>query len=248
MSRVLLRNTVLSALIAVMSATAWAGARDKVDTLLRNYDSISRDLQKAQSAQSALLAQKTALDARGSDLVKRQDALNAHPRDPNQTAPSQQQAPDAGKPRCDDVSHADGKSAPQRAAGCDSKTKKLGKMGLSVNAGALPIETGQTRLDLEYNQYNEAAHDWNAQEQQTIAALNKQYRSLNDWADRAEGLITSAPFQAEVVAEHWERYCPDRAMPSGVLSIDQVVSFADGYADCLKYVGSRPKTAAYKAP
>ena len=228
------RNVVLSVLIAVMPAIAWAGATDRVDTLLREYSSISRDLNKTQLAQSALIAQKAAIDDRGSDLSKRQDVLNAHPRDPNAAAPIQQAPVDENKSRCN-------------GDRCDNKTKKLSKMSIAVTAGALPLETRQTRLDLEYNQYAEAAHDWNAREQQTITALNGLYSSMNNWADRAEGLVTSAPFQAVIHSEHWERYCPDRAMPSGRLSIDEVMSFADGYAGCLKYVAAHRAATAMPA-
>lgn len=230
--------------IAVISAAAWAGARDKVDKLLQDYDSISRDLHNVQLAQSGLLKQKAILDARGSDLVKRQDALNAHPSIPEAPAVKQQQAPQENKSPCDNKGYADGKNAPQHVNGCDNKSKKLKKLSLDASAETLPVETGQTELDLEYSRYDEAAHDWNAQEQQTVTALNSRYRSMNDWADRAAGLITSGPFQAEMVAEHWERYCPNRAMSSGVLSIGEVVRFAEDYAKCLKYVDSQQRTAS----
>lgn len=240
----LLRNIVLSMAIAMMTAAAWAGARDKVDTLLRDYGSISRDLHDAQLAQSELLKQKAILDDRGSDLVKRQDTLNAHPSIPAVPA-AQQQAPQENKDPCDDKAYADSKSTPQQVNGCDNKRKKLKKLSLDASAGALPVETRQSELDLEYSRYDEAAHDWNAQEQQTVTVLNSRYRSMNDWADRAAGLITSGPFQAEIVAEHWERYCPNRAMRSGVLSIDEVVHFADGYAKCLKYVDAQRRATPH---
>jgi len=242
--RVLLSNMVLLMAIAVMPAAAWADASNKVDTLLRDYGSISRDLRKAQQAQTELIEQKAILDARGADLTRRQEALNAQTRAQPPTPASQQKTPDENKSPCDIKNYVDGKNTPQHIDGCDNKTKKLKKMSLAAYAGALPLETEQTRLDLAYSQYDEAADGWNAQEQQTIRALNKLYHSMNDWADRAEGLITSAPFQAEILAEHWGKYCPDRSMPSGVLSIDEVVSFADGYAKCLKYIGAQRKPSA----
>ena len=245
MSRTLLRNLILSIAIAMMTTVAWADARDKVDTLLRDYGSISRDLHDAQQAQSELLKQKTILDDRGSDLVRRQDTLNAHPSIPEAPAAPQQPAPQENQSPCDNKGQADGKNAPGRANGCDNKSKKLKKLSLDASAGALPVETRQSELDLEYSRYDEAAHDWNAQEQQTVTSLNRQYRSMNDWADRAEGLITSGPFQAEVAAEHWQRYCPNRAMRSGVLSIDEVAHFADGYAKCLKYVDGQRRAAPH---
>lgn len=232
---------VLLMAIAVLPAAARGDTRDKVGMLLRDYGSISRDLQKAQSAQATLLKQKAILDTRGSALTQRQDELNAHA---HYVAPaSPQKAPDASQNPCDTQAHAGGKDGPLK--GCDNKSRKLKKLGLDADAGALAPETPQTQLDLEFSQYDEAAHDWNAQEQQTITTLNGLYRSMNAWADRAEGLITSGPFQAEIRAEHWERYCPDRAMPSGVLGIDEVVSFAEGYASCLKYIDARrtPSTA-----
>lgn len=236
-----MRNAALSILIAVIPAAAWADARDKVDMLLRDYDSISRNLQTTQLAQSALMKQKAIIEAQGSDLLKRQDALNAHPRDPNAAWANPQKPQDENKSRCGSQSGTDGKDTPLPAGDCDNKTRKLGKIGIAVNAGTLPLENSQSRLDLDYNRYREAANDWNAQEQQTMATLNRMYRSMNDWADRAERLITSSPFQQEVLAEHWEKYCPNRAMPSGLLSIDQVVRFADGYANCLKYIVPRRK-------
>lgn len=241
-SRMLLRNLVLLMAVALLPAAAWADARDKVSMLLRDYGSISRDLQKAQSAQAALLRQKASLDARGSALTKRQDELNAHAHYVAPAPANPQQAPDTDQSRCDNQARAGGKGAPPK--GCDNKSRKLKKLGFGADVGALAPETPQTELDLEFSQYDEAAHDWNAQEQQTITALNGLYRSLNDWADRAEGLVTSDPFQAEIRAEHWERYCPDRAMPSGVLGIDAVMDFAEGYANCLKYVAARRKPSA----
>ena len=243
-SRVLARNAILWILVAVMPVAAWAGGRDKAGSLLRDYDSITRNLHKTQLAQSALMGQKALLETRGSDLSKRQDALNAHPRDPNAAAPHPQQTPAENPSRCGNKVGAAGKGTPQHIDGCDSRTKKLDKMSIAVNGGVMPLETRQTQLDLEYNQYNEAVTDWNAQEQQTATALNSLYRSLNDWADRAEGVVTSAPFQAEVRAGHWEKYCPARAMPSGLLHIDDVVRFADGYASCLRYAAAQPEAAA----
>ena len=237
-SHVLLRNLVLLMAVAVLPASAWADGRDKVGMLLRDYGSISRDLQKAQSAQATLLKQKAILDIRGSALTGRQDELNAHA---HYVAPANpQKTPDGDQSRCDNRAPAGDKTTPPK--GCDNKSRKLKKLGFG--ADALAPETPQTELDLEFSQYDEAAHEWNAQEQQTITALNGLYRSLNDWADRAEGLITSDPFQAEIRAEHWERYCPDRAMPSGVLGIDAVMDFAEGYAGCLKYVAARRKPSA----
>ncbi|HEV2110425.1 MAG TPA: hypothetical protein VGT99_03645 [Gammaproteobacteria bacterium] len=244
MSHVLLRNVVLLAVITVTPTAAWADAAgEKIGTLLRDYGSISRDLRQTQLAQAELIKQKAALDIRGSDLSTRQGALNAHPRDPNAAADNQQQAPGENKNPCNNQDHVNGKGTPQHLNDCDNKTKKLKKMGIAGNAGVLPLETRQTELDLEFNLYNQAADDWNAQEQQTITALNSLYRALNSWADRADDFIGSAPFQEEIEASHAHQACSQRALPDGMLSIDELQDYTVGAERCLNYVAAQRKPA-----
>ena len=220
MSHVLLRSVVLLLVIAMMPAAAWAGAGDKVDTLLRDYSSISSDLHKMQLTQADLMKQKAALDAQGSTLSRRQDALNAQP---NATyAPATNQQKPLG----------------------DNKAKKLKKMSLVADAGALPLETRQSELDLKYSQYDEVANDWNAQEQQTVTALNALYRALNSWADRADDFMGSVPFRKEMEASHAGEACAHRALPDGTLSIEELQDYAAGAERCLRYVAARRKPSA----
>ena len=244
MSHVLLRNVVLLAMITAAPPAAWADAvGEKIDTLLQDYGSISRDLRHTQLAQAELIKQKAALDTLASDLSRRQGALNAHPRDPNAAVAKQQKAPEENKGQCNKQDHVDGKNTPQHIDDCDNKTKKLKKISIMGNTGVLPLETRQTELDLEFNRYNQAADDWNAQEQQTIMALNSLYGTLNNWADQADDFMGGAPFQQEIEASHAHQACSQRALPDGMLSIDELQDYTVGAARCLNYVAAQRKPA-----
>ena len=151
MSQVFLRNAILLAAIAVMPVLAWSDdAGDKAGALLRDYGSISRDLHKTQLTQSALMKQKTALDAQGSALSRRQDALNAQADAHNTLAADQQKALEDNKNQCNNKDFVEGKNTPQHINDCDNQIKKLNQKSALVNADVLPLETQQTQLDLEY--------------------------------------------------------------------------------------------------
>jgi chromosome segregation ATPase len=231
---------VLAATTLAISTGALAAGQSKVETLIQEFSTASRDLHKWQAAQAALLQQKTAIDATAADIAKRQADLNQQMETHNAAAEQQKQLLAKSRSECNNG----GNNTSEHTNSCDNNIKKLNKQSAAMDAELLPLQTEQTSIDVAYSQYNQTASDWSVQEQRTTTALNALYRSMNDWADNAEGLVTSDPFQTEVLAEHWEKYCPNRPLPSGVLSIDVVVRYADGYDKCLKYVESQRRAAA----
>jgi len=238
-----LRSAALLA-VSVLMLTAQPGAsaegQSKVESLIQEFSSTARDLRKWQTAQAALLQQKASIDATAADLAKRQDALNAQMQAHNDRAEQQKQLLAKSRKECNNG----GDNTSEHVNTCDNNIKKLNKQTAALDAELLPLQTEQTDIDVAYTQYNQTANDWAVQEQRTTTALNAVYRSMNDWADRADGLIGSGPFQTEILAEHWEKYCPNRGMPSGVLSIDAVMRYANTYDKCLKYVQSQRHAAA----
>lgn len=239
-SRSILRPLVLLAVISSLSGPVWADA-SRLDVLITDYASISRDLHEAQVTQAALMKQKTALDAQGADLSKRQDALNQQADSHNSAAAEQQRQLAKSKSECNNRDYVDGKNTPQHIADCDAEIKKLNKQTQEVNAGVLPLETQQNSLDLEYSQYNQAANDWTVQEDRNTTALNALYRAINDWADRADDYMGSAPFLDKVQAYHANQTCAERNLPDGLLSIDELQHYAAGAERCLRYIASRRK-------
>src|SRR5579859_5514952 len=211
--------------------------------LIKDYASISRDLRKAQQTQAALLKQKAALDARGAELSGRQQGLNAETETHNSVAVQQQKDLDTAKTRCNNGGLVDGKDTPQHVDDCGNAAKKLNKITLQVNAGVKPLQSRQTQLDLEFGLYNQAANDWTVQEQQTMTSLNTLYRALNSWADRADNLMGSAPFQEEMEMNHADQACAHRALPDGMLSIEELQRYAADADRCLKYVAGERKLA-----
>lgn len=240
---------LLAASMAVLAVNggAFADGQSKVESLIQEFDGSTRDLHKWQAAQAALLQQKTAIDATAADLAKRQEALNQQMDAHNTASEQQKQQIAKNRSECNNMGAADGSNTSGHVNKCDNEIKILNKQTAALDAELLPLQTQQTSIDVAYTQYNQTANDWSVQEQQITTALNALYRSMNDWADNAEGLVTSGPFQTEVLAEHWERYCPNRPLPSGVLSIDVVVRYADGYDRCLKYVESQRRASTTPA-
>ncbi len=242
-----LRSAALLA-ASMLMLTAHAGvsgeSRSKVGSLILEFNGTTRDLHKWQTAQAALLQQKAAIDATAADLAKRQDALNQLMDAHNAASGQQKQRIAKNRSECNNMGAADGSNTSGHVNRCDNEIKKLNKQTAALDAELLPLQTEQTSINVAYTQYNQAANDWSVQEQRTTTALNAVYRSMNDWTDRAEGLILSDTFQTEILAEHWERYCPNRPLPSGVLSIDVITRYADGYDKCLKYVDAQRHAAA----
>lgn len=228
-------SSLVASLPALLVALSVSAAGDKGDLLIRDYASISRDLHKAQQTQAALLKQKTELDARGADLTKRQDAMNARADAHNAEAANQQRQIAKSKSDCNN-SDVQGKNTAQHVNDCDNLAKKLNEKTQEVNAGVLPLETEQTALDVAFAQYTQAGNDWNAQENQNMTALNALYRALNDWADQADGYMGGASFLDTMQATHAEQVCAHRALPDGLLSIDELQRYAVGADRCLRYI------------
>lgn len=257
----------VACVLAKGAIAAPAADQDKVDTLIHEYSPISCDLHKLQTTQADLVQQKAAIDATGSDLAQRQEALShqdqahktlhavpvqqkaaidtpgsdlaqrqgalsqqgqAH----DQQAAAQKQRPDQDRSECTDADHATGKNTPRHI----KAIKKLNKLTMVINGGQLPLESKQTDLDLAYVQYDQKAKDWNVQEQEAITSLNSVYRALNDWADQADGLITSQSFRDEVHANHAGEYCPHHELPDGTLSMEELENYADSADRCLKFI------------
>ncbi|MFI4967165.1 MAG: hypothetical protein ACHQAU_00455 [Gammaproteobacteria bacterium] len=230
---------VLAACMSTVSAGALAAGPGKVESLIREYSDTSRDLHKWRTTQSALLQQKASIDATAGDLAKRQAALNQQMETHNAAAEQQKQLLVKSRSDCNNG----GNNTSGHVNECDNNIKKLNKQTAALDSELLPLQTEQTSIDVAYSQYNQTANDWSVQEQQATTALNALYRAMNDWADQAEELITSDTFQTEILAQHWEKYCPNRPLPSGTLSIDVVTRYADGYDKCLKYVESQRRAA-----
>lgn len=236
-----LRSAIyLVAGILAVSAGALAAGQSKVEYLIQEFSATSRDLHKWQTAQAALLQQKTTIDATAADLAKRQADLNQEMETHNAAAEQQKQLLAKSRSECNNG----GDNTSGHVNECDNNIKKLNKQTAAMDAELLPLQTEQTSIDVAYSQYNQTANDWSVKEQQTTTALNALYRSLNDWADQAEELITSDSFQTQILAEHWEKECPNRTMPGRTLGIDEVARFANTYDKCLKYVESQRHAAA----
>ena len=237
-----LRSAVLLTVsMGLLAGTAEASgeAQSKVESLIQEFNSTARDLHRLQTVQAALLQQKATIDAMAGDLAKRQDILNQQMDAHNAASEQQKQQIARNRKECNNMGAADGTNTSGHVNKCDNEIKRLNKQTTALDAELLPLQSQQTSIDLAYAQYNQIANDWSVKEQQTTTALNAVYRSMNDWADRAESLISSGPFQAEMLAEHWEKNCPNLAMPSRMLSIDEVMRFANTYDKCLKHVESR---------
>lgn len=230
--------------LLMASACVAAAGQSKVATLLQEFTSTSRDLHKWQATQADLLKQKTAIDATAADLVKHQADLNQRMETHNTAAEQQKQLLAKSRKECNNMGAADGTNTSGHVNTCDNNIKKLNRQTAAMDAELLPLQTEQTSIDVAYSQYNQTANDWSVQEQQATTALNALYRSMNDWADQAEELISSGPFQTEVLAEHWEKSCPNRDMPGRTLSIDEVTRYANIYAKCLRYVDSQRRAIA----
>lgn len=257
----------VACVLAKAAGAAPAVGQDKVETLVHEYSSISCDLHKLQTTQADLVQQKAAIDATGSDLAKRQEALSqqeqTHKKTPtgpvpqkaaidapggdlpkrqdalsqqdqahDQGAAAQKQHPDQERSECADADHATGKNTPRHI----KAIKKLSKLTMVTGGGQLPLESKQTDLDIAYAQYDQKAKDWNVQEQENITALNSTYRALNEWADQADGLITSGSFRDEIQADHAEKYCPHHELPGGTLSVEELTRYADTADRCLKHI------------
>ena len=237
---------ILPLLIATLSTAAWADnvGADKMAALLKDYSSISRDLHKAQQTQAVLLKQKTDLDDKGLNLSGRQLALNSQTDTHNSVAAQQQKDLDAAKSNCNNSGNSNSGNTPQHVNDCDNKVKKLNKVTLEVNASVKPIQDQQSQLDLEFAQYTQAANDWSVQEDQNTTSLNALYRALNDWADRADDYMGSAPFLDQVEAGHADQVCSHRNLPDGLLSIEELQHYTAGADRCLKYVATQQKLAA----
>lgn len=235
------RAAVLVACMLSASVGALAAGPGKVESLIREYSDTSRDLHKWRSTQAALLQQKASIDATAGDLAKRQTALNQQMETHNADAEQQKKLLVQSRSDCNNG----GNNTSGHVNECDNNIKKLNKQTAALDSELLPLQTEQTSIDLAYAQYNQTANDWSVQEQQATTALNALYRAMNDWADQAEDLITSDTFQTEILAQHWEKYCPNRPLPSGTLNIDVVTRYADGYDKCLKYVESQRRAATH---
>lgn len=236
----LLRSAVLPILVAMTTAAAAADAPgDKVHTLVKDYASINRDLRKTQAVQAALMQQKSKIDATGADLNKRQDALNDQADSHNTEAAAQQRALVKNKSDCNNANQ----NSSGQANACDNDIKKLNQKTADLNASVAPLQQQQSELDLEYAQYNQAANDWSVQEQRTMTELNTLYRALNDWADRADDLMGSEPFQEEVEDNHADKQCVHHALPDGVVGIEELQSYAAGAERCLRYIDAQRRKA-----
>lgn len=236
-------SSLVVSLLAVSVALSVSAAGDKSDLLIKDYASINRDLHKAQVTQAALLKQKVVLDARGTQLTQRQDTMNGRADAHNAEAAAQQREIAKTKSDCNN-SDVQGKNTAQHVNDCDNLAKKLNKKTLDVNAGVLPLETEQSALDLDFAQYNQAANDWNVQEQENMTSMNTLFRALNDWADQADGYMGSGPFLDEMQAAHAEQACAHRALPDGLLSIEELQRYAAGADRCLRYVAAQRKLAS----
>lgn len=230
----------MSVLIACAAVADPAPARSKLDSLIYGFADISGDLHRLQAQQAALVQQKAAIDASGADLAKRQDALNQQTQAHNQLAADQQKNLAESQSACTGPNTS---STSMHVHDCDEVIKRLNKQSAEINAAMVPLQAQQSDLDLAYGQYNQAANDWSVQEQENTTALNSLYRSLNDWADQADGLITGESFQGEIAMDHAERYCPRHGLPSGTLSVHQLTLYADSADHCLKFVAAQRRAA-----
>ena len=240
MPHVLLRSVTLPILIALAATSAMADAPgDKVHTLVRDYVSIDHDLRKTQALQAALMQQKSKIDATGAGLNNRQDALNDQANSHNTEAAAQQRALVKSKSDCNNANQ----NSSGEANACDNAIKQLNQKTADLNAGVAPLQQQQSELDLEYAQYNQTANDWSVQEQRTMTELNTLYRALNDWADRADDLMGSGPFQDEVEANHADKQCVHHGLPDGVVSIEELQTYAAGAERCLRYIDAQRRKA-----
>ncbi|HEV7163908.1 MAG TPA: hypothetical protein VGO35_00785 [Gammaproteobacteria bacterium] len=200
--------------------------------LAKRQDALSQQEQAHKKTPAGPVQQKAAIDAPGGDLPKRQDALSRQDQAHDQQAAAQKQHLDPDQSECTDADHATGKSTPRHV----KAIKKLSKLTMVTGGGQLPLESKQTDLDMAYAQYDQKAKDWNLQEQASITALNSAYRALNEWADQADGLITSQSFRDEVHANHAGKYCPYHELPDGTLSMEELENYADSADRCLKFI------------
>lgn len=223
------RSAILLVMSIVMGAASAAATPDKLDKLIRDFGPINHDMQKLQAAQSALMQQKAPIETMGGNVVGQQTTLIQQGQAYNPLVIEQKPHSDQDPSGCKDAAH----------GGCASGTKKLKKLSMKTDAGALAPETRQTDLDLAYSQYREKAEDWNAEEREITTALNSVYRALNAWADQADSLISSDSFQGEVKTDHAEKYCPLLALADGTLSSDVLMRYATDADRCLKYVAAK---------
>lgn len=231
----LLPASALLLLLILAPPPAVYAEGDKVGALIKDYGSISHDLHKAQQTQSVLLKQKAALDVRGSNLSKRQDALNNQANAHNAEAAAQQRALAKSKSDCNNSNQ----NSSGQANACDNNIKKLNQKTADLNATVSPLQQQQSELDLEYGQYNQAANDWTAQENENTTSLNALYRALNDWADRADDLMGSAAFHEEMESSHADQVCAYHTLPDGMLSIEDLQHYAAGAERCLRYIDAQ---------
>lgn len=214
-----------------LPATVLAAGTDEMNSLLKDYGTISQGLHKAEQTQAALMKQKEAIDAQGANLAARQQGLNAETQVHSSVAEQEQKELDARKQRC-------------AIGGCGKGQRKLGKITLAVSVGGKLQENQQTLLDLAFGQYTQAANDWTEQENRNVTAANALYRALNDWADHADYYMRGTPFLGEVQASHAEKVCARGKLPDGKLSIDQLQLYAVDAERCLRYVAARRKPGA----
>lgn len=230
----------MSVLLGCPAVAAPPAGQDKVSSLIYGFADISGDLHKLQAQQAALVQQRAAIDASGADLAKRQDALNQQAQAHNEQAADQQKNLAASQSAC---TGPDNSSTAMHVKDCDEVIKKLNKQSAEINASMAPLQAQQSELDLAYGQYNQSANDWSVQEQQNTTSLNSLYRSLNDWADQADALITSESFQDEILVDHAEKYCPRHGLSSGTLSVQKLTQYADSADRCLKHIAAERRAA-----
>ncbi|HEY3644779.1 MAG TPA: hypothetical protein VGM16_05510 [Gammaproteobacteria bacterium] len=212
----------------------------RVAALAKQSDSLYKQRRKWEGVQQALLAQKQQIEADQAELGKRQEDLDRMSATHNQAAAAQQQRLKGGG--CD-KDKGGGELGDDQ---CNKDAKQLNAGTKQLNAESASLETEQAALETKYAKANQDASDWNAHESQATEHLNQVYRGLNDWLDKAYGVITDSDFRDEVTAQGADAQCENKGLPAGTLPIATVKRLADGYRKCLSYVlsaqqqGSKP--------
>lgn len=220
--------------------------QQKVESLAKESDAIARQRLRWEGAQAVLLKQKAEIEATQADLTRQQDALNARGAQHNQQVADQRQL--IAKGGCghdDDGSGVAGGDL--NTATCDKNAKQLNAGSADLNAQSADLQSQQAALQAKYAKAQQDASDWNAQESQATEQLNKVYRSMNDWLDKAYPVITDDGFRDEVTARGADAVCANHGLPAD-MSISTAKRLNDTYRKCLKTMLQPRPDATKTAP
>jgi septal ring factor EnvC (AmiA/AmiB activator) len=220
--------------------------QQKIESLSRESDGIARQRLRWEGVQDSLLKQKAEIEAKQNEIAEAQDALNARGAQHNQQVNAQQQRlQKGGCGKQDDDSGVSGGDL--ATAQCDKDAKRLNAGSAGLNAQVADIQAQQDALSAKYAKANQDASDWNAHESQVTEQLNKVYRSMNDWLDRAYPVISDDGFRDEVAARGADAACTNRGLPAD-MSIVTAKRLNDSYRKCLKTMLQAEREAAKGAP